>query len=140
MKKEDIIELTQEELVKQIDDDKALYAKLKFNHKVTELENPMKLNHMRKDIARLLTEKRKRVMAGTDVITDNAKEKTTTKTEIATKEKKKPSEKKAAEAKVKAEVKKEVKAEAKKEVKKEPKEVAKKEPAKTEKKEESKDK
>ena len=65
MKKEDIKELTSEELLKQIEEDKGLYLKLKFNHRIAELENPMKLKRMRKDIARLLTEERKREMAGT---------------------------------------------------------------------------
>lgn len=65
MKKEDIKELTSEELLKQIVDDRDLYLKLRFNHRIAELENPMKLKRMRKDIARLLTEERKREMAGT---------------------------------------------------------------------------
>lgn len=132
MKKEDIIELTQDELVKQIVDDKELYAKLKFNNKVAELENPMKLNHMRKDIARLLTEERKRAMAETDVATEDKTEKASDTPKVDAKDAKKKTtdkpKKKAVEAKSKDEP--------KKVDKKQPKEALKEEPSKTDKKEE----
>ena len=93
MKKEDIKELTSEELLKQIEDDKELYVKLRFNHRIAELENPMKLKRMRKDIARLLTEERKREMAGTlKVGEENEIGKKVTEMEPAKKEKTKEKE------------------------------------------------
>lgn len=62
MKKEDIKELTTDELEKRIVEDAALYTKMKFNHTVTQLDNPMKIRVMRRDIARLQTELKARLM------------------------------------------------------------------------------
>ncbi len=56
MKKEDIKELSTEEIVQKISDQKQHYMKLKFNHTVSAIDNPLVLKSMRKDIARLSTE------------------------------------------------------------------------------------
>ena len=60
MKKEDIKELTTEELSKKVDEQRLVFKKTKFNHKVSQIDDPMKLKIVKKDIARLLTELRYR--------------------------------------------------------------------------------
>ncbi|MDX5319428.1 MAG: 50S ribosomal protein L29, partial [Bacteroidota bacterium] len=48
--------LTTEEIVVKLREERALYTKMKFNHAVSPLENPLKLRASRKVIARYLTE------------------------------------------------------------------------------------
>lgn len=60
LNKEDIAQLTTEELVEKVKSEKQLYTKMKFNHTVTPLDNPLLLRAKRRDIARLMTELRKR--------------------------------------------------------------------------------
>lgn len=62
-KKEDIKEFANDELVAKIAEGKARYQKLKFNHTVTPLDNPLTLRFVRRDIARLATELRSREIA-----------------------------------------------------------------------------
>lgn len=54
--KEDIKELTTEELVEKVKAEKLSYKKAKFNHAISQLDNPLKLRAQRRDIARLMTE------------------------------------------------------------------------------------
>lgn len=63
VKKEDIKEFANDELVAKISEGKARYKKMKFNHAVSPLDNPLTLRFVRKDIARLATELRKREIA-----------------------------------------------------------------------------
>ncbi len=56
LKKEDIKELTTEELVEKVKEVKLGYKKLKFNQAISQLDNPLMLRHERRDIARLMTE------------------------------------------------------------------------------------
>lgn len=63
VKKEDIKEFANDELVAKIQEGKARYTKLKFNHTVSPLDNPLTLRFVRRDIARLATELRKREIA-----------------------------------------------------------------------------
>ena len=56
MKYQEIKSLTTEEIVEKVREEKALYTKLKFNHAVSPIENPMKLRASRQLIARYLTE------------------------------------------------------------------------------------
>ncbi|MBI1222931.1 MAG: 50S ribosomal protein L29 [Bacteroidetes bacterium] len=56
MEYKEIKGLTTEEIVEKLREERALYTKMKFNHAVSPLENPMKLNASRKVIARYLTE------------------------------------------------------------------------------------
>ncbi len=51
----DIKELSIEDLRSTLADEKAKYAKLKVNHKVSQLENPLSIRTSRKFIARLST-------------------------------------------------------------------------------------
>ena len=65
MKNSEILELTTEELVARVGEEKSNLTKLKFAHAVSAIENPLRINKVRKDIARLNTEltKRKAVAA-----------------------------------------------------------------------------
>ena len=60
MKMSEIKELTDQELFERIDDTKSMLTRLKLNHNVSPLENPNQIKNVRKDVARLLTEKRQR--------------------------------------------------------------------------------
>ncbi len=60
MKAADLKELTVQELEDKLGDEREALAKLRFNHAVSDLENPMQLKHRKRDIARMLTELRKR--------------------------------------------------------------------------------
>ncbi len=60
MKKAEIKQLTNKELNERIIDEKELLSKLKINHTISPLDNPMKIKSIRRSIARLNTEIRKR--------------------------------------------------------------------------------
>lgn len=56
MQYQEIKGLTTEEIVVKLREERSLYTKMKFNHAVSPLENPMKLKASRQVIARYLTE------------------------------------------------------------------------------------
>lgn len=56
-------DFSDEDLVAELDVTKNQYRKLKFDHAITGLENPLELRVMRRDIARLNTEIRRRQLA-----------------------------------------------------------------------------
>lgn len=56
MKKEDIKELTTDELRLRLDEEKTMYSKLIMNHAVSPIENPMKIRSTRRGIAMIHTE------------------------------------------------------------------------------------
>lgn len=61
MKAKDIRDLSLEELQGKLTEEVANYEKLRINHNVAQLESPIDLRKMRKDIARMqtvLTEKK----------------------------------------------------------------------------------
>jgi large subunit ribosomal protein L29 len=60
MKQVTIKELSAEELGKRLAEETALIEKMRLNHAVSPLENPMKLRQSRRLIARLNTEITKR--------------------------------------------------------------------------------
>ena len=60
MKNNEVIGLTTKEIVERIDTEKFNLTKLRINHAVSPLENPQRLKELRRDIARLKTELRKR--------------------------------------------------------------------------------
>lgn len=60
MKTSEIKDLTTEEIKEKIGAEKAALTKMKMNHAVSPLENPMLIRATRKNIARLMTELRKR--------------------------------------------------------------------------------
>ncbi len=55
MKLKDVRELTDGEIVARIKEDKELLLKMKFNHSISAIENPAKIRHLRRLIARLNT-------------------------------------------------------------------------------------
>ena len=55
MKTAEIRELSLKELEERIDTEKAQLLKLKLNHSISPLDNPMKITVTRKNIARLKT-------------------------------------------------------------------------------------
>ena len=55
-KKLNLKDLTDAELAEKLKEDGAQYTKLKFNHTVSQIENPTKIRQMRRDIARMKTE------------------------------------------------------------------------------------
>jgi large subunit ribosomal protein L29 len=56
MKQQVIRELSSTELYERLEEEKKQYLKLKMNHAVSPLENPMKIKDYQKTIARMLTE------------------------------------------------------------------------------------
>lgn len=69
-----IKELSTDDLVDRLEEEKKQLTKLKLNHAVSPLENPNKIKAYRKTIARIHTELRKRgteeVLSGNDQETD----------------------------------------------------------------------
>ena len=55
--------LSQSDIKSKIVEDELRLKKLQFAHGITPLENPMSIRELRKDIARLKTEFKKRVTA-----------------------------------------------------------------------------
>ena len=62
MKSSEIRELSNQELLEHIDNEKTSLVRMKLNHAISPLENPQKIKESRKTIARLMTEKRRREM------------------------------------------------------------------------------
>lgn len=62
MKTKDITGLSDKELVERISEEKLNLTKMSLGHSVSPMENPMKIKNTRKLIAKLYTEKRKRVL------------------------------------------------------------------------------
>jgi large subunit ribosomal protein L29 len=60
MKISEIKELTTKEIVERIDTESDRLTRMKLNHAVSPLENPLVIKYLRKDIAKLNTELRNR--------------------------------------------------------------------------------
>lgn len=60
MKSKDIILLSDQELIEKIKMEKNKLVKLKLQHAISPLPNPMEIRNTRRTIARLLTEYNKR--------------------------------------------------------------------------------
>ena len=65
MKQADLSQLSTNDLRDKIKEEKAALAKMKFNHSISPVENPLKMRTNRKEIARMITELRKRETAET---------------------------------------------------------------------------
>lgn len=63
MKNKEVVELTTKEVIERIGDEKAKLTKLRLNHAVSPLDNPNILSDIKKTIARLKTELRKRELS-----------------------------------------------------------------------------
>lgn len=60
MKNSEIRQLSEKELLEQIEEEKSVLTKLKLNHAISPLDNPIKIRDTKKNIARLLSEKNSR--------------------------------------------------------------------------------
>jgi large subunit ribosomal protein L29 len=56
-------DLTLVELQDKLQDTRGTLSKLRFNHAVSPIDSPMQLRSTKKDVARILTELRKRELA-----------------------------------------------------------------------------
>jgi len=63
MKMSEVKEFSTKELEERIEVDKNTLVRMRMNHAVSPLDNPMKLKYARKDIARMMTELNKRKSA-----------------------------------------------------------------------------
>jgi large subunit ribosomal protein L29 len=61
MKNTELIELTNKELSERLDNEKDYLLRLKLNHAISPLDNPMKIKESRRNIARIRTEINKRL-------------------------------------------------------------------------------
>ncbi|MRR19787.1 50S ribosomal protein L29 [bacterium] len=62
MKSSEIRELSTQELLEHIENEKTSLVRMKLNHAISPLENPQKIKESRRTIARLMTERRRREM------------------------------------------------------------------------------
>ncbi|MCB0503398.1 MAG: 50S ribosomal protein L29 [Bacteroidetes bacterium] len=62
-KYDEIVQLTTEDIVEQLEEAKAQLGKMRFNHAVSPIEDGTQLKKLKKQIARLMTELRKRELA-----------------------------------------------------------------------------
>ncbi len=63
MKTKEYREFSEEQLILKINEESQTLTRLRFAHAVSSVENPMKIKHMRKNIARLKTELRSRELS-----------------------------------------------------------------------------
>jgi len=61
----EVRELTDKDLRERIVDLKSTLTQLKINHAVSPLDNPLQINLLKKDIARLITELKQRELTKT---------------------------------------------------------------------------
>lgn len=59
-------EFSDEDLASELEQTEAQYQKLKFDHAIKGLDNPLIIRDVRRDVARLKTEARRRQVAGMD--------------------------------------------------------------------------
>ena len=60
MKQSVVRELSTPELIEKLEEEKENYSRMKMNHTISPVENPIQLRYARKAVARLATELRKR--------------------------------------------------------------------------------
>lgn len=60
MKNSEIREMTPQELEEQLEAKRSELKRMKMNHAISPLDNPMQIRGIRKDVARILTELTKR--------------------------------------------------------------------------------
>ena len=63
MKNSEVKELSTKELRERLDTEKENLVRMRLNHAVSPLDNPMVLNYAKKDIARLMTELKSRELS-----------------------------------------------------------------------------
>ena len=72
--KEYIHELGMDELLERITQEQVMYQRTKFRHAVSPIENPLTLREMRRNIARLKTELRRRQLVEAKTKADDGTE------------------------------------------------------------------
>lgn len=65
MKASELKEMTTKELLERLETERDDYTRLKLNHAVSPLDNPLKLRYTRRNIARMLTELKRRELSET---------------------------------------------------------------------------
>jgi large subunit ribosomal protein L29 len=60
VKQTEIIELTDNELLERLDNEKDYLTRLRLNHAISPLDNPNKIVEARRNVARLVTEVNRR--------------------------------------------------------------------------------
>lgn len=65
MKHEDLLGMSHDELLGHLEDYTRTLSDLRFNHHISPIENPARIRLLRRDIARLNTELRRREMEKT---------------------------------------------------------------------------
>lgn len=63
-KYQQLVEFTSDDLQKELNDTEKQYQKLRFDHTIKGLENPLRLREVRRDVARLKGELRRRELTG----------------------------------------------------------------------------
>ena len=67
-RKEDILQMSDEDIRMKISDDRENLQRMRFNHAISPLDNPMSLRSLRREIARLNTELNARAAAATQTV------------------------------------------------------------------------
>jgi len=60
MKSSELIEITLKELSERLDNERDYLLRLRLNHAISPLDNPMKIKEARRNIAKIITELNKR--------------------------------------------------------------------------------
>lgn len=68
-RKEDILQMSDEDLRMKIKDDRENLLKMRFNHAISPMDNPLAIRNLRKEIARLNTELNVRTRAVSETAT-----------------------------------------------------------------------
>jgi large subunit ribosomal protein L29 len=55
MKSKDIRDLNNEEILARINEEQEMLTRIRFNHAISAVENPLKIRKARKTVARLIT-------------------------------------------------------------------------------------
>ena len=60
MKSSELIDLPEKELIEKLDNEKDYLVRLRLNHAISPLDNPLKIKETRRNIAKILTEMNRR--------------------------------------------------------------------------------
>lgn len=74
MKNSEILNLSTDEIIARIAEDRATLSKLKFAHAVSAIENPLRIRQVRRGIARLQTELTNRKATEAKAVAETAAE------------------------------------------------------------------
>ena len=66
MKNSEIVGLSDKELLERLDNEKEYMSRLRLNHAISPLDNPNKIVEVRRNVARLFTETKRRENASHD--------------------------------------------------------------------------